>query len=234
MYAVVEAGGKQYRVELGSELEIDRLEAEPGTSIELGRVLLVADGDDAQIGLPVVEGARVTADVVRQDRGEKIDVFKYRPKARRRVKKGHRADLTVVRVSDIVLNGRSAAESEQARAKQAQAERAAAEKEAAKKAAADQALAAKLAAEQQAADEAEAEQTTDKQRPAKPATKATTRTAARTTTKPAAKTGGGTSAKGSTSKASAKSEPSTPAAKKPATAKATSAPKGAPRTKKDE
>jgi large subunit ribosomal protein L21 len=174
MYAVIEAGGKQYRVELGSEIEIDRLDVEPGASIELGRVLLVADGDEAQVGMPVVDGARVTADVLRQDRGEKIDVFKYRPKARRRVKKGHRADLTIVRVSDIVLNGRSAAESARAESQRADAERAAAEQEAARRAAADQALAAKLAADQQAADKKTTAKTADKPATAKPSATKTT------------------------------------------------------------
>jgi large subunit ribosomal protein L21 len=218
MYAVIEAGGKQYRVELGSEIEIDRLDVTPGSSIELGRVLLVADGDDAQIGTPVVDGARVTADVLRQDRGEKIDVFKYRPKARRRVKKGHRAELTVVRVSDIVLNGKSAAQSAQAETKRADAERAAAEKEASRKAAADQALAEKLAAEQ-AAEATAADEST-------PATRSTTKSASAkaATAKPVAKKPA-TSATGA-SKPSAKSDSTTK--------KTSSAAKSASRTKKDE
>jgi large subunit ribosomal protein L21 len=157
MYAVIETSGRQYRVELGSEIELDQLDAEPGSTIELGRVLLVADGDDAHIGQPVVEGARVTGEIVRQDRGDKIVVFKYRPKARRRVKHGHRAQLTIVRVADIELNGRSAAKEADAQAKQQASERAAAEKEAQRKAAADKALADRLAAEQEAQAEKEAE-----------------------------------------------------------------------------
>src|SRR6266516_1402494 len=110
MYAVIETGGKQYRVEVGTELEVERLEAEAGQSVTLGRVLLVADGDRAAIGRPLVAEAQVSAEVVRQGRGEKLIVFKYRPKARRRVKKGHRQELTLLRISDIVLDGRSAAE----------------------------------------------------------------------------------------------------------------------------
>jgi large subunit ribosomal protein L21 len=226
MYAVIEAGGKQYRVELGSEIELDRFEAEPGTSIELGRVLLVADGDSAQIGRPVVDGAHVTADVLRQDRGEKIDVFKYRPKARRRVKKGQRAELTVVRVSDIVLDGRSAAQAAAELSKKDEATRAAAEKEAARKAAADQALAAKLAADAEAAEAAEAVEA------AKDAKKAIAKSATTKTSssaKPSAKT--------TTAKPTARSAPKTAAAKGTAT-KSTkspkSAPKGASRPRKDE
>src|SRR6188768_4523652 len=111
MYAVIETGGKQYRVEVGTELEVELLDAEPGKTITVGRVLLVADGDDASIGRPVVDGASVSAEVVRQGRGEKVIAFKYRPKARRRVKKGHRQELTVLRINDIRFGGKSAADS---------------------------------------------------------------------------------------------------------------------------
>ncbi len=109
MYAVIETGGKQYRVEVGTELEVELLDAEPGASITLDRVLLVADGDVSAIGRPVVADAAVEAEVVRRDRGEKVVSFKYRPKARRRVKKGHRQELTVLRITDVKLNGKSAA-----------------------------------------------------------------------------------------------------------------------------
>src|SRR5687767_1570349 len=110
MYAVIESGGKQYRVEVGTELEVELLDAEPGQSITLDRVLLVADGDDASIGQPVVANAAVEAEVVRRDRGEKLIVFKYRPKARSRVKKGHRQELTILRITDVRLGSKSAAE----------------------------------------------------------------------------------------------------------------------------
>lgn len=150
MYAVIESGGKQYRVELGNEIEVDRLDVEPGQTIRIERVLLIADGDDATIGRPLVEGALVNADVVRQDRGEKLIVFKYKPKARTRVKKGHRADLTVLRIAEIALNGKSAAKEAAAAAAEQKAVREAAAKDAAAKAAADRALAAKLAPEPKA------------------------------------------------------------------------------------
>src|SRR4051812_26707330 len=147
MYAVIETGGKQYRVELGTELAVERLDVTPGTTINIDRVLLVADGDDAQIGTPTVADALVTADVVRQDRGEKLIVFKYRPKARHRAKKGHRQEQTVLRVADIRFSGRSAADEAGTQQTDKQAERKAEQAEAAKKAAADQALAAKLSTE---------------------------------------------------------------------------------------
>lgn len=151
MYAVIESGGKQYRVELGSEIEVDRLDVEPGQNIDISRVLLVADGDQAAIGQPVVEGATVSASVVRQARGDKVVVFKYKPKARTRVKNGHRAELTVLRIADIAWAGRSAAK-ERAKADAEQQKGAkAAQEAAAKQAAADKALAEQLAAAKAAA-----------------------------------------------------------------------------------
>lgn len=157
MYAVIETGGKQYRVEVGSEVAVERLDAAPGATIQFERVLLVADGDAAQIGTPVVADALVIGEVLRQDRGEKIIVFKYRPKARHRAKKGHRQEQTVVRVGDIRFNGRSAAEEAGTQQKEQAKARRAAAAEAEKKAAADKALAEKLAREEAAREAAPAE-----------------------------------------------------------------------------
>ena len=145
MYAVIETGGKQYRVEVGSELEIELLEAAPGESITLDRVLLVADGDEATIGRPVVTEAAVEAEVVRRDRGEKVIAFKYRPKARRRVKKGHRQQLSVIRITDVRLNGKSAAEEQRKADADARSERQRLEEAAVRQAAEDAALAERLA-----------------------------------------------------------------------------------------
>ena len=145
MYAVIETGGKQYRVEVGTELEVELLDAEPGTEITLDRVLLVADGDTAAIGRPTVANASVLAEVVRRDRGDKVISFKYRPKARRRVKKGHRQELLVLRIADITLDGKSAAEGVAKKADAKKAERAKVVEAAARQAAEDAALAAKLA-----------------------------------------------------------------------------------------
>ncbi len=155
MYAVIETGGKQYRVELGTELEVDLLDAEPGQEINLDRVLLVVDGDKSAVGQPVVAGAAVSARVLRQDRGEKTISFKYRPKARRRVKKGHRQELTVLKITDVRLGAKSAAAEAQEAETQAEAERGKIAKAAARQAAEDAALAEKLKARQAAAEEAE-------------------------------------------------------------------------------
>src|SRR5215204_250349 len=160
MYAVIETGGKQYRVEVGTELEVELLDVEPGNTITLDRVLLVADGDDASIGQPLVANAAVSAEVLRQARGDKVIAFKYRPKARRRVKRGHRQELTVLRISDITVGAKSAAKTEKKASDEARTERTRLEEAAAEKAAADAELAAKLAARTKTA-ETEAPEATE-------------------------------------------------------------------------
>jgi large subunit ribosomal protein L21 len=146
MYAVIETGGKQYRVEVGTELEVELLDVEAGQSITLDRVLLVADGAESAVGTPVVENAAVEAEVVGETRGDKVIAFKYRPKARRRVKKGHRQDLTVLRIADIRFNGKSAAAGVAKADEDKAAAKARLAEAAARQAAEDAALAAKLAA----------------------------------------------------------------------------------------
>ena len=164
MYAVIETGGKQYRVEVGTELEVELLEVEPGRTITIERVLLVADGDQSVIGRPLVADASVSAEVVTQTRGPKLISFKYRPKARSRVKKGHRQELTVLRISDITFSGRSAATSARKAQDDAKTERQRLEEAAATQAAQDAQLAARLAVRAET--------------PAKPASRAKTASAA--------------------------------------------------------
>ena len=90
MYAIVETGGKQYRVKPGDTIAVERVAGEPGEVLDLGRVLLVAgDGDAARVGSPGVAGAVVRAEVVEHARGEKIVVFRYKSKVRYRRKTGH-------------------------------------------------------------------------------------------------------------------------------------------------
>jgi large subunit ribosomal protein L21 len=145
MYAVIETGGKQYRVEVGTELEVELLEAAPGDSITIDRVLLVADGDESAIGRPVVSNASVEAELVRRARGDKVISFNYRPKARSRVKHGHRQDLTILRITDVKHGDRSAAADRKKADAAAKSERQRLEEAAARQAAEDAALAAKLA-----------------------------------------------------------------------------------------
>ena len=165
MYAVIETGGKQYRVELGTEFAVELLDVEPGQEINLERVLLVGDGETTAVGQPVVADAAVSARVLRQERGEKTISFKYRPKARRRVKKGHRQELTVLKITEVRLGSKSAAAEAKEVAAQAEAERSKIASAAARQAAEDVALAEKLKAREKAAEEAASK----KAAPAKPA-----------------------------------------------------------------
>jgi large subunit ribosomal protein L21 len=103
-YAIIEDGGKQYRAMEGSTIEVDRYDAEPGDQIDLDQVLLVADGDEVIVGAPVIEGAKIEATVLEQVKGPKVVVFKYKPKERYRVKKGHRQQYTRLKVDAIVLD----------------------------------------------------------------------------------------------------------------------------------
>lgn len=102
MYAVVQTGGKQYRVAVGDRIDVERLDAEPGTEVTLDRVLMVEQDGDVKIGTPVVDGAKVIASVDAQKRGKKLIVFKMRPKKRYRRKTGHRQSLTQLTITDIV------------------------------------------------------------------------------------------------------------------------------------
>ena len=103
MYAVVKTGGKQYRVAPGERLEVEKLSGEVGEQVSLDQVLLVHDGEEVQIGQPLVEGARVVATVKAQFKGRKVIVFKYRPKQRYKRRKGHRQQLTRLHIDAMEL-----------------------------------------------------------------------------------------------------------------------------------
>lgn len=100
-YAIVETGGKQYRVKVGDNIRVERIHADAGTDISLGRVLLLGGNGGTQIGAPIVDGAAVTAHVEAHPRGEKIHVYKYKPKKRYRRKIGHRQELTELTITGI-------------------------------------------------------------------------------------------------------------------------------------
>ena len=101
MYAVIRTGGKQYRVAIGNQVEVEKLEGEIGATITLEDVLLVANGDTVQIGQPTVSGATVVCKITGQYKGTKVMVFRYRPKKRIRVRKGHRQLLTRLQIESI-------------------------------------------------------------------------------------------------------------------------------------
>lgn len=101
MYAVIKTGGKQYRVAQNDLLTVERLEGEPGNTVEFAQVLMVGEGDSVKVGNPFVSGAKVTAELVDQARGPKVIAFKKRRRKNSRRKKGHRQHLSLVRITDI-------------------------------------------------------------------------------------------------------------------------------------
>lgn len=100
MYAIIEAGGKQFRVEEGQELYIEKMNGEAGDTITFDRVLMVG-GDDVKVGSPLVDGATVTAKVDKQGRAKKVVVYKFKPKKNYRRKQGHRQPYTKVVIDKI-------------------------------------------------------------------------------------------------------------------------------------
>jgi len=101
-YAIVEDGGKQFKAVVGSTIEVDHFPSELGETIDLERVLLVSDEDQVTIGTPLVKGTKVEATVVAQFKSPKVVVFRYLPKKRMRVKRGHRQQYTRLRIESIV------------------------------------------------------------------------------------------------------------------------------------
>lgn len=101
MYAVLETGGKQYRVQVGDEITVEKLGIEADQEVVFDKVLVVGEGSDIKIGSPYVEGASVKGTVVENGKGEKIIVFKYKPKKDYRKKRGHRQPYTTVKIEAI-------------------------------------------------------------------------------------------------------------------------------------
>lgn len=101
MYAVIQTGGKQYRVTAGEKLKIERIAGEIGQEITLDRVLLVADGEALKMGAPLVAGARVKAKVLKHGRGEKVRIFKLNRRKHYRRSQGHRQNYTEIEILGI-------------------------------------------------------------------------------------------------------------------------------------
>ena len=106
MYAIIKTGGKQYRVAPEDVITVEKLAGEPGDTVVISEVLMVADGDGVQIGSPFVDGASVACELVEQTRGPKIIIFKKKRRKHYRRKKGHRQDLTVLKVTEILTGGK--------------------------------------------------------------------------------------------------------------------------------
>jgi large subunit ribosomal protein L21 len=103
MYAIIETGGKQYRVQEGEIIHVEKVDVEPGQSFEVDKILAVGGDGDFKIGTPVVQGAKVTLKVLSQDKAKKIIVFKYKAKKNYRRKQGHRQPYTKVVVEQITV-----------------------------------------------------------------------------------------------------------------------------------
>ncbi|RYB04126.1 50S ribosomal protein L21 [Lichenibacterium ramalinae] len=116
MFAVIKTGGKQYKVAADDEITVMTLVGEAGAEITFDQVLSYSDGTSMQIGAPLVDGATVAGEIVRQARGPKVISFKKRRRQNSKRKRGHRQDLTIVRITDILLAG------QQRRPRSAQAE----------------------------------------------------------------------------------------------------------------
>ena len=101
MYAVIQTGGKQYRVSKGLKLKVEKLDAAEGDSVELDKVLMVADGDDVKIGAPYLDGGKVTATVTSQGRGKKVKIIKFKRRKHHLKRQGHRQAYTELEITDI-------------------------------------------------------------------------------------------------------------------------------------
>ena len=105
MYAVLKTGGKQYKVAPNDIIMVEKLAADAGTSIEIDEVLMIGDNQTSTVGAPLIEGARVAAEVLEQKRAKKITVFKKKRRQNYRRTIGHRQELTVLRITDILAAG---------------------------------------------------------------------------------------------------------------------------------
>ncbi len=101
MYAVIQTGGKQYRVEKGDEIRLEKLKHETGETVTFDRVLMTSDGEDIQVGRPYLENSKVVGRILRQDKHQKILILKYKRRKGYRRKRGHRQAFTLVRIENI-------------------------------------------------------------------------------------------------------------------------------------
>jgi large subunit ribosomal protein L21 len=102
MYAIIQTGGKQYRVQPGDTVHIEKLPGDAGSAVEFEEVLLLSDSENVAVGRPTISGAKVTGEIVSHGRGKKVLVFKFMRRKDYRRKNGHRQDYTAVKINDIV------------------------------------------------------------------------------------------------------------------------------------
>lgn len=167
MYAVIETGGKQYRVQEGDVITIEKLKVSAGDDIAFDRVLVLNDGEKVQVGSPIIESAKVFGTVVENGKGQKVIIYKYKSKKDYRKKQGHRQPYTMVKIESLSADGKPASKKvvEKPAAENSAPEAPAVEKPAAEKAPA----AKKPAAKKPAAEKAPAEKKPAAKKAAKPA-----------------------------------------------------------------
>ncbi len=105
MYAVIKTGGKQYRVSTGDTIKVEKLAGQSGDTVELDQVLFLSYGETCTLGHPLVDGAKVTAEIVTQDKAPKVIIYKYKRRKRYRNKNGHRQPFTALRITGIQESG---------------------------------------------------------------------------------------------------------------------------------
>jgi len=176
MYAVVNSGGKQYKVQQGEVLRVEKLSGDVGSSVTFDRVLMFSDGENVSVGQPLLDGVSVEGHIVEQGKAKKIIVFKYKRRKRFRRKKGHRQEFTAIHIDSINAKSTKAAKGAgpKAEAKEPEAPKAApkkepAEKVEAKKAAPKEAVTEKAAPKKEPAKKAAPKKETAKKAPAKKA-----------------------------------------------------------------
>lgn len=101
MFGIIETGGKQYKVSVGDQIKIEKVEGEVGSKVVFDKVLLSANGEDVKIGKPYVSGSQISGEILAQEKGKKLIVFKYKPKKRQRTKNGHRQEYTKIKITEI-------------------------------------------------------------------------------------------------------------------------------------
>ena len=101
MYAVIESGGKQHRVEPGEVLQLEKLNIDAGDTVDFDKVMMIGEGDKVQIGAPYVDGGKVTAEVIKHGRGDKVTIIKMKRRKHYRRQAGHRQHYTEVKITDI-------------------------------------------------------------------------------------------------------------------------------------
>ena len=155
MYAVLNSGGKQYKVQKGEVLKVEKISGDVGSSVTFDRVLMFSDGENVSIGQPVLDSVSVEGHIVEQGKARKIIVFKYKRRKRFRRKNGHRQEFTAVLIDSIKAKGTKAAKAAEPKAEaKAEVKESETQKAAPKKAAPKKAVAKEIAAKETAAKEA--------------------------------------------------------------------------------